>query len=112
MPRKARINSPGALHHIIVRGIGRRRICSDDQDRDNFIERLGDIVTETKPFASLERSSPIPISYFVFGTVRKLGFSSTEVSKRLGVSQALVTISEKLGEGIAKAEQLELVEDK
>ena len=52
MPRKARIDAPGALHHIIVRGIERRRIFSDDQDRDNFIERLGDIITETKNFLS------------------------------------------------------------
>jgi len=50
MPRKARIDAPGALHHIIVRGIERRRIFSDDQDRDNFIERMGDIVTDTKTF--------------------------------------------------------------
>ena len=48
MPRKARIDAPGALHHIIVRGIERRRIFSDDQDRDNFIERLGDILTDTQ----------------------------------------------------------------
>jgi len=48
MPRKARIDAPGALHHIIVRGIERRRIFSDDHDRDNFIERLSTIVTETK----------------------------------------------------------------
>ena len=48
MPRKARIDAPGALHHIIVRGIERRRIFSDDQDRDNFVERLGDIITETQ----------------------------------------------------------------
>ncbi len=48
MLRQARIDAPGALHHIIVRGIERRRIFSDGQDRDNFIERLGDIVTETK----------------------------------------------------------------
>jgi len=48
MPRKARIDAPGALHHIIIRGIERRRIFSDDQDRDNFVERLGDIVTETQ----------------------------------------------------------------
>ena len=38
------------MHHIIVRGIERRRIFSDDTDRDNFIERLGDIVTDTKTF--------------------------------------------------------------
>ena len=50
MPRKARIDAPGALHHIIVRGIERRRIFSDDQDRDNFVERLGNIVTETQTF--------------------------------------------------------------
>jgi REP element-mobilizing transposase RayT len=50
MPRKARIDAPGALHHIIVRGIERRRIFSDNEDLDNFIERLGDIVSETQTF--------------------------------------------------------------
>jgi REP element-mobilizing transposase RayT len=48
MLRNARIDAPGALHHIIVRGIERRRIFSDNLDRDNFVERLGDIVTETQ----------------------------------------------------------------
>jgi len=41
MPRKARIDAAGALHLIIVRGIERRRIFSDDQDRDNFVENWG-----------------------------------------------------------------------
>jgi REP element-mobilizing transposase RayT len=50
MPHKACIDASGALHHIIVRGIERRRIFLDGQDRDNFIERLDDIVTETKTF--------------------------------------------------------------
>ena len=50
MPRKARIDAPGALHHIIIRGIERRRIFSDDKDRDNFVERLGDILTDTATF--------------------------------------------------------------
>jgi REP element-mobilizing transposase RayT len=48
MPRKARIDDFGALQHIIVRGIERRPILCDDQDRDNFFERLGDIFTETQ----------------------------------------------------------------
>ena len=47
MPRKARIDAPGALHHIIARGIERRKIFYDDDDRDNFLERLGNILTET-----------------------------------------------------------------
>ena len=50
MLRKARIDAPGALHHIIVRGIERRRIFCDNQDGVNFIERLGDIVTKTETF--------------------------------------------------------------
>jgi putative transposase len=48
MPRKARIDAPGALHHIIVRGINRRKIFFDDADRDDFLDRLGDILSDTK----------------------------------------------------------------
>ena len=47
MPRKARIDATGALHHIICRGIERRKIFDDDVDRDNFLERLGNILIET-----------------------------------------------------------------
>jgi REP element-mobilizing transposase RayT len=48
MPRTARIDAPGALHHIICRGFERRSIFRDDGDRDDFIKRLSRIVTETK----------------------------------------------------------------
>ena len=48
MPRKARIDAPGALHHIICRGIERRDIFRDDKDRNNFIERFGRLVSESK----------------------------------------------------------------
>ena len=48
MPRKARIDAPGALHHIIARGIEQRKIFFDNADRDNFLERLGTILTETR----------------------------------------------------------------
>jgi REP element-mobilizing transposase RayT len=47
MPRKARIDAPGALHHIIGRGIERRKIFYSDADRDDFLERLETILTET-----------------------------------------------------------------
>ena len=48
MPRKARIDAPGALHHIIVRGIEKRQIFKDDKDRHQFIKRLDDVLTETE----------------------------------------------------------------
>jgi len=40
--------APGALHHIIGRGIEKRRIFENNADRDNFLARLGDILKETK----------------------------------------------------------------
>ena len=40
MPRRARIDAPGALHHVICRGIERCRIFWEDSDRDDFLKRL------------------------------------------------------------------------
>ena len=48
MPRQARIDTPGALHHIIVRGIERRKIFRDDQDRCSFLERMGLVLEQTQ----------------------------------------------------------------
>src|SRR5512139_175527 len=48
MPRKARLDAPGALHHIVVRGIERRKIFYDDNDRDDFLERLSAILGERR----------------------------------------------------------------
>ena len=49
-------------------------------------------------------------SLMCYWAVRRLGFSATELSKKLGVSQPSVSISVKRGEKIAKAMQLELIE--
>jgi REP element-mobilizing transposase RayT len=40
MPRTARINASGALHHVIGRGIERRKVFLDDTDRADFLNRL------------------------------------------------------------------------
>ena len=48
MPRLARLDAPGVFHHIIIRGIERRKIFRDDRDRENFLERLGTLLLETK----------------------------------------------------------------
>jgi len=47
MPRQARIDAPGALQHIIVRGIERRKIFADDADRKAFVDRLSRVLTES-----------------------------------------------------------------
>jgi len=48
MPRVARIDTPGLLNHVMIRGIERRKIFSDDKDRDNLFERLSDLLPETQ----------------------------------------------------------------
>ena len=48
MPRKSRIDVPGALHHVIGRGIDRSKIFLDDDDRDDFLERLASNLKRTK----------------------------------------------------------------
>ena len=48
MPRQARIDAPGALHHIIIRGIERKAIFKDNADRANFLKRLALIISETE----------------------------------------------------------------
>lgn len=48
MPRTARLDTPGLLHHIMIRGIERRKIFNDDKDRENIIERLSILLPETR----------------------------------------------------------------
>jgi len=48
MPRKARIDAPGALHHIIVRGLERTKIFRYNYDRKNFLQRLSELIPETR----------------------------------------------------------------
>ena len=47
MPRNARIDKPGLLQHVIVRGIERRPIFLDEQDRKVFLLRLGQLLKDS-----------------------------------------------------------------
>ena len=40
MPRGPRLDAPGTLHHVMVRGIEGRPIFRDDRDRADFVSRL------------------------------------------------------------------------
>ena len=48
MPRKSRIDTPGALHHIMARGIEGGNIFRDDADKKHFLERLEKILKDTE----------------------------------------------------------------
>lgn len=47
MPRGPRLDAPGALHHVIQRGVDRGRLFRDTRDYEGFVARLGRILTRT-----------------------------------------------------------------
>ena len=47
MPRQARLDTPGTLHHLMIRGMEGKRIFRDTQDRKDFVTRLGDLAKQT-----------------------------------------------------------------
>jgi REP element-mobilizing transposase RayT len=42
------LDAPGTLHHVIVRGIERRRILDNKTDREDFVSRMGEIALDTE----------------------------------------------------------------
>jgi putative transposase len=47
MPRKARLDFPGTLHHVMVRGIEGTNIFRDEEDRRMFLNRMRVLIKET-----------------------------------------------------------------
>jgi len=48
MPRLARLDMPGLLQHVIIRGVESREIFLDNSDRERFVDRLSDLLIETE----------------------------------------------------------------
>lgn len=47
MPRGPRLDAPGALHHVMVRGLDRQTIFRTDEDRQDFVDRLAGVCGST-----------------------------------------------------------------
>jgi len=47
MPRQARLEAPGMVHHVILRGIKRGQIVAGREDRKSFLGRLGLSLADT-----------------------------------------------------------------
>jgi hypothetical protein len=82
MPRRSRIDAPGAVHHIIARGINRQRIFKGDADRDNLLDPPANILSETQTdcFAWAKEkghiltvccSNPVLVTHIVFDEAEK-----------------------------------------
>ena len=102
MARKFRIDAPGALHHIIVRGIERRSIFVDSQDCQNFLERLGNILTDSSTgcfeiksdeIKSQSRRRAVARSRAVISIVaiEQMGFSGADVARVPNITPSAVS---------------------
>jgi REP element-mobilizing transposase RayT len=107
MPRRSKIDAPGALHHIIVRGIERSTIFKDNTDRLNFLDRRGAIIQETKTcclawalipnhFHLLVKTGDVPMAV---------------LSRQLNLSISGISLSVKRGEKIARDEDYKLMDN-
>ena len=47
MPRQARLDAPGVLHHVMVRGIEQGKIVDGRKDREDFIRRMGRVAVDS-----------------------------------------------------------------
>ena len=47
MPRQARIDYPGAMHHVVARGIEKKFIFEHDKDKEEFYSRLKSTLSQT-----------------------------------------------------------------
>ena len=47
MPRLARLDAPGVIHHVMIRGIERRKIFRNQKDCNDMMDRLTDLLPAT-----------------------------------------------------------------
>jgi hypothetical protein len=79
MPRQARLDAPGTLHHVMIRGIEGANIFSDDKDREHFIARVGEIAKVRAKMACF--------------LSREMGISMAEIARKLGVGASAIAMA-------------------
>ena len=98
MPRQKRLDITGVIHHVIVRGIERKRIFRDDADREEFLRRKG-----------RENTISIARAVFCYTATARLGMSGRKAGEYLGVTQAAVSQSVRRGQAYVESEKLNLL---
>ncbi len=76
MPRTARLDAPGVLHHVMGRGLDRQVIFRDDHDQDDFVRRLAGLVEATGTNSSPGPCSPNHVHFTRPTTLFQWGYLS------------------------------------
>jgi len=83
MPRLARLDAPGVLHHVMIRGIEGRKIFLATSDHQDFLDRLASLFPEMKtscyPWTLLENHA-----HFLFRTGGEPGSFDEEAPHPVG----------------------------
>ena len=100
MPRQARLDAPGTLHHVMGRGIEGTKIFRNKGDRTDFLQRL---VAGPARCPRLVRANSPTRRLFYQLAAGKMGQPGTEVVRFLGVTTSAM-------ERAAKTEELKEVQ--
>jgi hypothetical protein len=87
MPRQARLDAPGTLHHVMVRGHERRLIFRGDADRHDFVDRMQRALADRAP----RPAARLPLDALIARVCRQLGIPPAHLTagtRRLAVSRA------------------------
>ena len=113
MLRQARLDAPGTLHHVMIRGIEGADIFGDGKDREHFLSRVGEITkaTGTRPLAwtLIDNHVHLPGSprrdvskvgaEMVNFLRRETGVSMAEIVRKLGVGTSAMAIKRENSRG-------------
>ena len=88
MPRQSRIDAPGALHHIIIRGIEQNKIFVDNKD---YLVRKNELANETQ-------MGQIKIELFPgdYKKLDKMFVPTVQRVKQLGMTMEIKLIEQKV----------------
>ena len=104
MPRQPRLDAPGTLHHVMIRGIDGTKIFRDNEDRKDFLSRISRLVGKpgarsiawallTNHVHLLLFSGHQGISFFIRSllTAREFGITMAEVARQVGISSSAIS---------------------
>ena len=98
MPRLTRLDAPGILHHVIIRGIERKRIFRDTADKENLVDRLSELIPKTQTRSDAR-------GLFCHWCTSELGLTQSELAWELGMTVSGIGYAVRRGEAIAAREQ-------
>ena len=109
----------------MIRGIERRKVFRDNKDRENFLERLANLLPETQTacygwvlianpddiFSKCKQPKKVKVKDLLcFWAVRELGMSLTDLANHLGISVPGVGYAVERGEAIVRDNNYQLVD--